>query len=170
MAPCVSVRPKLAAISSVTSWMPTPSQPRRFPELGELFDHRLGEVARHGKADAERGAAFGDDGGVDADHLAVHVEQRAAGIALVDRGVGLDVAVVRAGLDVAVACRTIPSGDRTAEPERVADRHHPVADLGGVAVAELDERQRVAGVDLQQRQVGLAVGADDRRRENAYRR
>ena len=42
---------------------------------------------------------------VDADHLAVHVEQRAAGIAAVDRGVGLDEVVVGPGIDVAVARR-----------------------------------------------------------------
>ena len=60
--------------------------------------------------------------------LAIHVEQRAAGIAAIDGGVGLDEVVVGPGIDVAVARRDDADGDRAAEAERIADRHHPVAD------------------------------------------
>ena len=48
------------------------------------------EVARHGEADALIAAALAEDAGVDADQLAARVDQRAAGVARVDRGVGLD--------------------------------------------------------------------------------
>ena len=48
-------------------------------------------------------------------------------------GVGLDVVVVGAGLDVAAARRDDAGRDRAAEAERVADRHHPVADAHLVA-------------------------------------
>ena len=49
---------------------------------------------RHRKADADRAARRRDDRGIDADDFAVEVEQRAAGIAAIDGGVGLDVVVV----------------------------------------------------------------------------
>ena len=64
--------------------------------LLELRQEALGGVDRRGEADALRAAAA--DGGVDADDLAVDVEQRAAGVAEVDGGVGLDEVLERAGL------------------------------------------------------------------------
>ena len=70
-----------------------------------------------------------DDGRVHADDLAVHVEQRTAGVALVDGGVGLQVVVVGTGVDVALLGGDDADRDRAAEPERIADRHDPVADL-----------------------------------------
>ena len=60
--------------------------------------------------------------------LAVEVEQRAARIAAVDGGVGLDVIVVGPGIDVAVARRDDAGSDRAAEAERVADGDHPFAE------------------------------------------
>ena len=82
--------------------------------------------------------------GVDADHIAVEVEHRAARIARIDRGVGLDVAVVEAGADVAVQRRDDAGGDGAAEAERIADRDHPVADPGPGRIAEADEGQAAA--------------------------
>src|SRR4029077_2551303 len=66
-----------------------------FAEFAELIDHRHGGVGRHREADAARTAGPRDDRGVDADDLAVEAEQRAAGIAAIDGGVGLNVIVVR---------------------------------------------------------------------------
>ena len=79
-----------------------PAAPR-LAELPQLIDDLHGAVRGHGKADADRAAGRRDDGGVHADDLAVHVEQRAAGIALVDGGVGLQEVVVGPGVDVALA-------------------------------------------------------------------
>jgi hypothetical protein len=89
----------------------------------------------------------GEDRGVHADHLALHVEERAARVAAVDRGVGLDEVVVGA-LERAVARRDDARGDREALAERVADRHHPVADAGGVGVAEGHVGQGALGSTL----------------------
>ena len=74
-----------------------------------------------------------------------HVEQRAAGIALVDGRVGLDVVVVGAGLDVAAAGRDDAGRDRAAEAERVADRHHPIARTKLVGIAEFHRLQGLVG-------------------------
>ena len=63
-------------------------------ELLELIDDVDGKLRGDREADADRAAGGRDDGRVDADHLAIHVEQRPARIAAVDRGVGLDEVVV----------------------------------------------------------------------------
>ena len=52
-----------------------------------------------------------------------------------------------------------------AEAERVADGHHPLADLELVGVAERQRRERGARLDLDQGDVGARVLADDLRLE-----
>ena len=92
------------------------------------------------------------------------VDQRAAGVAGVDGGVRLDHVLDReavGSLDLARERADDAGRDRAVEAERVADRHHGVADLrlGGVA-----ERERVelvlVDVHLQQRDVVAGVLAD----------
>ena len=58
--------------------------------LPQLIEHRHRGVGRHGKADADRAARRRDDRGIDADDFTVEIEQRAAGIAAIDGGVGLN--------------------------------------------------------------------------------
>ena len=110
-------------------------------------------------------AAAGLDLRVDADHAAGGVDQRPAGVARVDRRVGLDDVLDRE----AVGRRDLPlqRGDdagrqRAVQAERVADRDRRVADLDVLGRAQ---RQRLEvqalGVDLQQREVGRRVRADD---------
>jgi hypothetical protein len=55
-----------------------------------------------------------------------------------------------------------PGRHGAADAERIADRHHPVADPSAGGVAEAHERQ-VGGVDLEQREVGRGVAADQTR-------
>ena len=105
-------------------------------EAPQLLDDRHGDFGRNREADADRAAGRRHDRGVDADDLAADVEQRPAGIAAVNRGIGLDVVVVRAGIDVAVESRDDARRHRAAEAERVADRQHPFADPKRVGAAE----------------------------------
>ena len=73
-------------------------------------------------------AARVEAGGVDADQLAVEVDQRAAGVARVDRGIGLDEVLVAQPAQAAAADRRDDArGHRLADAERVADRDHEVA-------------------------------------------
>ena len=77
------------------------------------------------------------------DDATLRVDERAAGVTGVDRGVGLDhVAeeLVAARLDVAVQTGHDPArhAQTAFEREGVADRHDVVAHLHGVGVAELD--------------------------------
>ena len=160
-APRAGLMPRLSAMSSVTCWMRTPSQPRRVSPNSRSWSitaHR--GLRRHREADADRAARRRDDRGVDADHLAVQVEQRAARIAAVDGGVGLDVVVVGAGIDVAVARRDDAGGHRAAEAERIADRDHPFAEPQLVGIAELHRLERLVGLHPQHREIGLLVAAD----------
>ena len=84
----------------------TPSQPRRVsPNCRSWSTTDGGRIGGHGEADADRAAGRRDDRRVHADHLAVHVEQRPARVALVDGGIGLQVVVVGAGVDVALLGR-----------------------------------------------------------------
>ena len=128
--------------------------------VADLLEHRAGERGRDGKADADAAAGRREDRRVDADDLAGHVEQRAAGVAAVDRRVGLEEFVVGSLIDVAGAGGQDAGGDGPAEAERIADRHHPVADPQGVGVAEAGGGQRLVGLDAQQRQIGQRIGAD----------
>ena len=125
----------------------------------QLIDHRERGLRRHREADADRAARRRDDRGVDADHLAVEVEQRSARIAAIDGGVGLDVVVVGAGIDVAVARRHDAGRHRAAEAERIADRDHPFAEPQLVGIAEAHRLERLVGLDPQQRDVGLLIAA-----------
>ena len=103
------------------------------------------------------------DRGVDADDAAVAVDQRAAGVAGVERGVGLDDVVddprrlARAGRQRAAERGHDAGGDRAGEAVRVADRHDELADAQRGGVAELGRRVRLA-VGAQHGEVGERVG------------
>ena len=56
---------------------------------------------------------------------------------------------------------TMPAVTVPPSPKGVADRDHPVADPGAVRIPELDHRQRLAGVDLEERQIGPRIDARD---------
>src|SRR4051812_33545047 len=130
----------------------------------------LHRVRRDREADADVAVA-GLPGGLDlrvhADHARLEVEQRAAGVARVDRRVGLDDLVDRravGGADAAAEARDDARGGRAVEPERVADGDGGVADLH---VARVGERQRVdvrrvGDRDLEHGEVGRRVRAEDR--------
>ena len=71
------------------------------------------------------------------DHAAVHIDQRAAGIAGIDGGVGLDEELIVADADVGARHRrddAVRHG--LADAERIADRQHHVADLQIVGIGE----------------------------------
>src|SRR5579863_447991 len=137
-------------------WLNLQAQPatRDVTVLLELRHHGLRGLRRNVETDADRAAGGRIDRRVDADHLAVDVERRSAGIAFVDGSVDLDVVVIGAGADVAAAGRDDTCGDGAPEAERIADGDHPIADPGRM-IAELHVGEVVLAVDLDQSQVGL---------------
>src|SRR5271165_3559428 len=127
----------------------------------QLVVHLRYGVGGHGKANALIAARAGVDGGVDADHLAIHVDQRAARVAGVNGGVGLDERLELApGDDVASLGGDDAGGHGFLETEGAAHGEHPVAHFHGVRVAQLGGRQRLLGVNLDDRQIGFLVHAD----------
>jgi hypothetical protein len=98
----------------------------------QLVGHADRLVDRDGQRDAGAGARRAEDLRVDAHDLAAHVDQRAAGVARVDRDVGLQQLQVVAGL--ALLGADDAGGDGALEAERRADGDHPLADLQAVDV------------------------------------
>jgi hypothetical protein len=84
-----------------------------------------------------------------------------AGIAAIDGGVGLEEVVVRAGIDVALGSGNDADRDAAAEPEGIADRHHPIAHPHLRRIPEGHRLERLLRLDLEQSQVGLGVVAQD---------
>ena len=104
--------------------------------------------------------------GVDADNAAADVDERPARVARVDGGVGLDPEVVGRQVEVALDRGDDAAGDRALEAVGCPHGHDELADLEGVGVPELRDRQGSLGLALGQVQldhgeVGLGVEADD---------
>ena len=97
----------------------------------DLVEDLPGLVDRHREADAVAAAGGARDGGVDADRPTLPVDQRTAGIAGVDRGIGLDqvVQLAHLGGDRAAECAHDAGGHRLAEAERAPDGDRHLADL-----------------------------------------
>ena len=132
---------------------PHPAVPHQFAE------HEVGGVRGDREADALRAH---DDGGVDADDLAVRGNQRPAGIARVERRVGLDHVVDQpAGLRAQRAAERghDAGGHRRFEAERIADGDHELAALEPLGIAQRRRRQRDRRVDSHQGKVGVGVVA-----------
>src|ERR1700690_37102 len=117
------------------------------PLRDQLRRDALDGVDRDGEADADVAvaAARGLDLRVDADHLAAAVEERAAGVAVVEGGVRLDDVVDRRAVrrhDLPLERADDARRDRPVLAERVADRHDRIADLDEIGVAEPERRER----------------------------
>src|SRR4051794_1942359 len=133
--------------------------------LLELRQETLRGIDRSGEAEALRAAAA--DGRVDADHLAIDVHERTAGVAEVDGGVSLDEVLEGTGgvaeAERASLGRDDADGERVFELERIADGDGPVTLADAVGVAQRNARQRLAGLDLEEGDVGGRIAADDLR-------
>ena len=101
-----------------------------------------------------------EDGAVDADEFAPQVHQRAAGVARIDRRVGLDEVLVAVGIDAGAPEAADDAGrDGVLQAERIADGDHEIADLESRGIAERDLDQRF-GRHLEHRDVRRHVAAD----------
>src|SRR5262249_53170982 len=129
---------------------------------------RLVDRDGEGQADVAGGVGVGADRldhRVDPDDPAGRIHQRTAGVAGVDRGVGLDGGVVPGRparlvrLDGAVDRADDAGGHGVAQRQRRTEREYRIADQYLVGVAELHRRQ-AGPVQLEYRDVGLLVGAD----------
>ena len=126
----------------------------------DFGQHELRGIAGDRKADALRAA---DDRGVDADHLGAGGHQRSAGVAGIERGIGLDdvfdgPAAHRA--DRAAERRHHAGGNGRLKAERIADRDHQLAAAQAFGIAERGVAQIPHAVGAQQRQICVGVDAE----------
>ena len=115
--------------------------------------------------DREAESLTGQNGGVDADYVAVRVDERAAGVSGIERGVGLDDVVhqsPRLRAQRAAERADDARGYRVGEPVRIADRDDELArtQRGRIAKRGVREFRRV---DAQHREIGVRIVADQRR-------
>ena len=158
--PCVVSAPsrRASAVVRGTSRIASIVPRRTSPYLLQVVHDLARQIAGDGEPDALIAAALREDRGVDADQLAVGVDQRAARVARIDRGVGLN---ERCRTDLMFVVGSIERRDDAerhglAQLIRVADREHPFRDLEFVGVAPRHRRQ-VPGLDFQERQVGALI-------------
>ena len=139
--------------------------PARDLAHAELRQQLADDVDRHRETDADVARpAFADDRRVDADDLTAEVQQRPAGVPGIDRRVGLEhlgVARLRYG-ERALDRADDPDRHRMRQPERIADRHHPVAREDLARITELHLRERMVRFlgQLDKRAVGQGIAAD----------
>jgi hypothetical protein len=133
--------------------------------LDQVLRNAARGVDRNREADAGSGSAGREDRAVDADYLAVRIEQRAAGISAVDGGIGLNGFVDEsgvAGLHGAAERADDASGECAGETEGIADSEGALAHDEIARVAQRERREVVAlGIDLNQSDVVALIGADE---------
>src|SRR3954471_3998436 len=91
----------------------------------ERTDHVFQRVDGNGKSDP---SAVGIDGGVDANHLTLQIEEGTAAVAGVDRSIRLNEIVVRPCSDGTALGADDAHRYRVTETEWIADRNYVVAD------------------------------------------
>ena len=150
-APAGRLSPRLSAISGVTACSRAPSQGRftALPPPCAEATTTLHHVGRDGEADALRAAGAREDRGVDADQPAAKIDQRAAGIAGIDGGIGLDEELIVGDADLGARQRRDDAvGHGLPDAERIADREHHVADLQRVGIGEFERGKALAAASL----------------------
>src|SRR5262249_17391742 len=104
----------------------------------DLADH----IDWHGETDALIAATPGKDRSVDADQLAPCVDQSAAGVAGIDRSIGLNEVLIVFNAQTAATCRTDDShGHGLSESERISHGQCNISDLNIGRRAERYMRQ-----------------------------
>ena len=132
--------------------------------LHDLLHHAAHEIDGNRKSDAF-GAAIGavQHGGVDADQVAVRIDERAAGIAEIDGGIGLYEILEGCKPELLAPGGTHDAlGDRLAQAVGIADREHDIADTQGVRAAQGHDGQ-IADAQMQNGDVRVRILPDDGR-------
>ena len=137
--------------------------------VDNLVGNVLGVVNRNGKTHARAGARVALDKRVDTHKLAIVVDERAAGVARIDGGIGLDhvgvdgIAAGRAHGRGAIQRRNDARGDGLLVAKRRTDRHDPLAHvkLGGVTDLDRGELGSIGVLELDDGQVARSIVAHE---------
>src|SRR5215467_2654743 len=134
---------------------------RDLPVADDLLEHGPGDRNRYRESYALRASARRKNHAVDADQIAARVDQCAARIAEIDRGIGLN--EILEGVDaemIAAECADDAVRDRVAKAERVAEGEHRIADLHTIERSKSD-RGKTLAVGLEDGEIGLGIAAAD---------
>ena len=101
-----------------------------------------------------------EDCGIDADEIAVEIDERAAGIARIDRRIRLDEELIVGDADLGARQRRDDAArHRLPDAERIADGEHQIADFEIVGIAHRERRQvLLVRIDLEHGEIGALVG------------
>ena len=126
-------------------------------------DHDLHHVGRDRKADAMRAARAREDRSIDPDEAPVDVDERAARVARIDRGIGLDEELKVGNADArARGRRNDALRHGLADAERIAHGKHEIADLDLVGVGNLDRGKAfLRPLDAQHREIRARISQND---------
>ena len=128
--------------------------------MTQISDNAAHNVHRNRKADSLREAvvfSLAENRRINAYHLALHVDERPAAVARINRGVSLQKIIIRPADDAAFRADN-SGGDGLAESVGIADRNYPLAHANRVGIARRDDRQfSLAGFNLNQRNIGFDI-------------
>ena len=144
----------------------TDTPTRNLAALNKLVVNLDSDIGWQSEAQACVLARLGNDGGIDTDHLSLHVDQGTTAVARIDGRIRLDEALEL--LNVAANVFTALGADDACrhgmiQVEGTSNGENPIADLHGVGVAHLCDGQVVADINFDDSQIGLAVAADQLR-------
>ena len=132
------------------------------PLVDQLLGDAAGPVDRNGKAEASPGPRA--DQGVDADHLTLRIEQRTAGVAGVDRGIGLDQIQALSGNPqlghIPVEIADDAHGHSVFQSVGIANGNRPVSDLQSIGIPQGGDRPRPLALQPHHGQVRETVLSD----------
>ena len=139
-----------------------PSQERvNLPSAIKWSLTSFGQIDGHGKTDA---GVHPFNHGVDGNDFAIKIDQRAAAVAGIDAGVGLDEILVRVTLGFPLEGTSLGAdmakSDAVTQGKRRADGQHKFPHSRAVGIAQLGRRQ-ARGLDLNHGNVRFRVGALD---------
>src|SRR5262249_1106431 len=135
---------------------------RDFPLALELRQQLLHQIHGNREADPDVAARAAVYRRIDSHDLAADVDERSAGITGINRGVGLDEAVVRpAPGQVAALAAHYTRSNGIIEAEWIADRHYPFAHFQLIGIAERRDRQSLVHTNFDDGEIGLGVSTDN---------
>jgi hypothetical protein len=130
------------------------------PVLAQAVVNEIDDARRNGEAQAFTASALRKNEGVDPEHGAVHIDQRASAVAGIDGSIGLQVGE-RLGRDRAGerVRSTTPMVTEFCKTFGTADGEHELADAGTLRA---DERKRgqIGLVNFEQGEIGFFMLAD----------
>ncbi len=127
----------------------------------DLIQHLLGRGCRNGEADAFGTGCLADQEGIDANQFTLGIDQGTAGVAEIDRRVGLNEILGAGTVQLPPNGADDAHGHGLVETQWISDRQHHVTGTRRLA-GHADDR-KIAGIDLQHGQIRLRIRADQGR-------